>query len=223
MKCHHAAKIWLGSKLGILFDHRHINISDWIIYALNNLNAEDLIYMAAIAYGIWYAHNQKKFESKDMEDDRVINSATKSIQEYQSAIQTTIIESHNTNHDSTSNHRVRLRATTNKQWNRPNEGTIKMNCDANLSREGQWGLGATFRDSAGELLAAATWETPGAEDSTFAEACALYKAVRLAQECCFMDVIFECDNSTIVHLLHEDRNPRNYVGNFIRGINCRVF
>jgi hypothetical protein len=139
MKCHYAAKIWFGSKLGIVFDHRHINISDWIIYALINLNTEDLIYLAAITYGIWYARNQKIFESTDMEVDRVINSATKSIQEYQYAIQTTTIDSHNTNHDSIFNHRPRLRSTTNKQWNRPNEGTIKVNCDANLSREmGSW-------------------------------------------------------------------------------------
>jgi hypothetical protein len=59
MKCQHAAKIWFGSKLGILFDHIHINISEWIIYALNNLNEEDLIYMVAIVYGIWYARNLK--------------------------------------------------------------------------------------------------------------------------------------------------------------------
>jgi hypothetical protein len=137
MKCHYAAKIWFGSKLGIVFDHRHINISDWIIYALINLNTEDLIYLAAITYGIWYARNQKIFESTDMEVDRVINSATKSIQEYQYAVQTTTIDSHNTNHDSSSNQRSRLCSTTNKQWNRPNEGTIKVNCDANLSREGR--------------------------------------------------------------------------------------
>jgi hypothetical protein len=87
-------------------------------------------------------------------------------------------------------------------------------------REGWWGLGAICRDSTGELLAAATWETPGADDPTLAEACALYEAVRLAQDCCFRDVTFECDNSKIVHLLNDNRNPKTYVGNFIRGINC---
>jgi hypothetical protein len=60
MKCQHASKIWFGSKLGINFNNSHINISNWIIYALNHLNSEDLIYMAAITYGIWYARNQKK-------------------------------------------------------------------------------------------------------------------------------------------------------------------
>jgi hypothetical protein len=120
--------------------------------------------MAAIAYGIWFARNQKKFESKDLDDDSVINYAAKSIQEFQIATQTTNINAVNTNYDSTTHHRSRQHAATNKFWNRPNDGTIKVNCDANLSREGRWGLGATFHDSAGELLAAATWELPGVED-----------------------------------------------------------
>jgi hypothetical protein len=203
-----------------MFDHRHSNIADWITHALNNLNTEDLIYMAAIAYGIWFARNQMIFESTEMDDDKVINNATKCIQEFQRATQIPSSESINTNYDTSSNHRPRLRPTTNKHWSRPNEGTIKVNCDANLSREGRWGLGAIFRDSDGEILAAATWELPGTDDATLAEACALYKVVSLAYECCFMDVSFESDNSSIVLMLNEDRIPRNYVGNFIRGINC---
>jgi hypothetical protein len=127
-----------------MFDHRHSNITDWITHALNNLNTEDLIYMAAIAYGIWFARNQMIFESTEMDDDKVINNATKCIQEFQRATQIPSSESINTNYDTSSNHRPRLRPTTNKHWSRPNEGTIKVNCDANLSREGRWGLGAFF-------------------------------------------------------------------------------
>jgi hypothetical protein len=163
---------------------------------------------------------KKKIEDKDLEDDRVINNATISIKEYQLATQATSDELNKANHNTTTLHKPRFRTPTNKQWNRPNEGTIKVNCDANLSREGRWGLGATYRDSSGELLAAATWVVPGAEDPAMAEACVLYQAVRLAQECCFLDVIFESDNSSIIQLVHDGRNPRNYVGSFIRGIHC---
>ncbi|MCI77020.1 hypothetical protein A2U01_0098290, partial [Trifolium medium] len=61
------------------------------------------------------------------------------------------------------------------------------NCDANLSKTGKWGLRAVYRDSTGFLVAAATWEVPGSADPTMAEACALYKAVLLAIECCFQE------------------------------------
>jgi hypothetical protein len=85
MKCQYVAKIWFGSKLGISFDQSHFNISDWFIYALNNFKEEDLMYMAAITYGIWFVRNLKIFEDTDMVEDQVINNAAKSIQEYQLA------------------------------------------------------------------------------------------------------------------------------------------
>jgi hypothetical protein len=84
-------------------------------------------------------------------------------------------------------------------------------------------LGAIARDSGGNLLAAATWETPGADDPSLAEAAALYHAVRLATEQCFNDVIFESDNATIVGILRSEAPiPRTYLGNFVKGIRCKT-
>jgi hypothetical protein len=57
MQCRHVSKIWFGSKLGVIFDHRHTNISEWIRNALNILNEEDLIYIAAVLYAIGFARN----------------------------------------------------------------------------------------------------------------------------------------------------------------------
>jgi hypothetical protein len=221
MHCPHATKIWFGSKLGVIFDHKHTSISDWINYALNNLNEEDLVYMAAVLYGIWHARNQIFFEAKDIEDERVILSAAKSTQEYQNATSTEEINTHNSSHSRSTNQRQRSRPTTNNHWNKPNEGFTKINCDANLSREGWWGLGATYRDSDGILIAVATWESPRAADPTLAEAAALYNAVRFAIDCCFQDVVFESDNSTIINLLKDEGQiPMTYVGNIDRGIIC---
>jgi hypothetical protein len=174
MHCRHDSKIWFGSKLGVIFDHRHTNISEWIRNALNNLNEEDLIYIAAVLYAIWFARNQKVFEDKDTDDERVILSAAKSINEYQNATSSEDTNTQSRSNPRSTNLRQRNRPTNTKHWNKPNEGFIKINCDANLSREGRWGLGAIARDSGGNLLAAATWETPGAADPSLAEAAALY-------------------------------------------------
>jgi hypothetical protein len=222
MHCLHATKIWFGSKMGVIFDHRHTSISYWIRHALNSLNEEDLIYMAAVLYGIWFARNRKVFEDKDIEEERVILNAAKSINEYQNSTRSEDFKSHNTRHSRSSNLRQRQRSTTNNYWNKPNEGFIKINCDANLSREGRWGLGAIARDSDDSFLAAATWESPGSGDSALAEVVALYKATWLAFDCIFRDVVFESDNSTIISFLQgKDPIPRTYVGNFVRGINCK--
>jgi hypothetical protein len=57
MHCQHASKIWFGSKLGNKFEHSHTNLPEWLTYAINSLKNVDLIYMAAVVYGIWYARN----------------------------------------------------------------------------------------------------------------------------------------------------------------------
>ncbi|MCI46328.1 hypothetical protein A2U01_0067568, partial [Trifolium medium] len=77
-------------------------------------------------------------------------------------------------------------------------GVIKVNSDANLSREGRWGLGAVCCDSDGQLVAVATWDLPGFDDSTTAETCAVY----LAADCCFK-VLFESDNSRVISILND--------------------
>jgi hypothetical protein len=108
-----------------------------------------------------------------------------------------------------------------KHWFKPNAGIIKVNSDANLANTDRWGLGATFRDSDGELVAAATWEVPGANDPMLAEAFAIYLAMTMAIDCCFQDVEFESDNKRVIQLINSgDNNANSYVGNIMWGIKC---
>jgi hypothetical protein len=79
MLCQHATKVGFGSKLGINFDQRLTNFPEWLTYAITTHNDEDIIYMAAIIYGLWYARNQKTFEDRDIEGNITIESASASI------------------------------------------------------------------------------------------------------------------------------------------------
>ncbi|MCI00203.1 heat shock transcription factor, partial [Trifolium medium] len=120
-----------------------------------------------------------------------------------------------------SGNQSRHASSTSKHWIRPPNGVIKINSDANLSREGRWGLGAACRDSEDRLLAAATWEIPGFDDPATAEACALYYDVRFAVDYCFREVIFESDNRTVITSLNDpSMMPRSYLGNLIWGMLC---
>jgi hypothetical protein len=96
-----------------------------------------------------------------------------------------------------------------------------VNSDANLANPDRWGLGATFRDSDGELVAAATWKVPGANEPLLAESFAIYKAMTMAIDCCFQEVEFESDNKRLVQLINlGENNPNSYMGNIVWGINC---
>jgi hypothetical protein len=220
MKCQFASRIWFGSKLGVNFNNNQIGFIEWLTHAINNLNKEDISYVAAIAYSIWFARNQQVFNLTCIDDDHVINCANLSIQDYTSALNSlNPNKSLQSQHSSTHPHR-NIRQTNNRiRWARPNNGVIKMNCDANLTIDGSWGLGAIYRDSEGAALAAATWVVPGSRDPTLAEAWVLYKAVLLALDCGFFEVECESDNNTIISYINDpSSNPRSYVGNLVQGI-----
>jgi hypothetical protein len=58
MECHKANRIWFGSYLGIKFNPSHKSFIDWLLYFLANLKEEELCYIEAITYGIWFARNK---------------------------------------------------------------------------------------------------------------------------------------------------------------------
>jgi hypothetical protein len=222
MHCERASKIWFGSKLNIKFNNTHSSFSDWLIYVLKSLKEDQLNYLASLTYSIWYARNQHVFNQIDIEDTETISRANSSIQDY-------ILATANSTQNQPSNgagsinnqHHQSATANRNRNWRKPEAGCIKINSDANLARSGRWGLGVTCRDDEGALVAAATWEMPGTDDSTLAEAYALYQAIHLAKDCCFHHVQFESDNIRVISLINnEGGNPRSYIGNVIRGIQC---
>jgi hypothetical protein len=219
MHCHHASKVWFGSKLGINFDQSHSNFPEWLTYAITTLNNEDIIYMAAVIYGLWYARNQKVYADRDIEGNITIETASASIQEFQQAMSSH--SQHDASARNSNSHRQQPSANNSKHWRKPNPGIIKVNSDANLTNTDCWGLGATFRNCDGELVAAATWVVPGANDPTLAEAFAMYLAMRMAIDCCFQDVEFECDNDRVIRLtIAEENSPNSYLGNIVWGIKC---
>jgi hypothetical protein len=221
MKCHFASRVWFGSKLGVNFSNSQISFTEWLIHTINSISTDDLCYVAAITYSLWFARNQQVFDLISIDDGHVIDRANRSLKEYQNALENGNLNSFNTTQNRTTS--TNRHANNIKRWTRPNEGIIKVNCDANLRIDGSWGLGAIFRDSVGATLAAATWVIPGSNDSTLAEACALYKAILLALDCGFFEVECESDNATLISFVNNVcHNPRSYVGNLVMGILCNM-
>jgi hypothetical protein len=223
MHCHHTAKVWFGSKLGINFVNNQQSFNDWLTYTINILKEDDICYIAAIINSIWFARNQQVFELKNSDTNTIIDRAQRSVQEFQSAINSNYpnnaVSPHHSSTTNTNTQRSNNHTTVNKHWTKPGNNIIKVNSDANLAIDGRWGLGAACRNSQGVLLAAATWESPGSNDPSLAEACALYKVVLFALDCGFQNVAFESDCATLISTINKaGRNPRSYLGNFVRGI-----
>jgi hypothetical protein len=219
MGCDRAAHIWFGSNLGIIFTPNHSNFLDWLFYCITTLKEEDLVAISAIIYGIWWARNKMVFDNYDMEDKAILEQAYSSIHDYQRMNQSELNKLGNTTQSSSNRNNHNYRHNLHTTWRKPRAGKIKANSDANLSIDGWWGLGAILRDELGEILASATWRILGFNDPATAEACALYFTTILAIECCFLNVDFEVDCSTVSDAVNTSSpNPRSYFGNYIRGI-----
>jgi hypothetical protein len=85
-----------------------------------------------------------------------------------------------------------------KRWTRPRDGFFKAKSDANLSKDGVWGLGSIIRDETGSVLAAASWVNNGFNDPLAAEVLAMWKTMRFTRDCCFTKVIFETDCANLI-------------------------
>jgi hypothetical protein len=223
MECNRARKIWFGSNLGITFSTNHRNFVDWLLYCFTTLKDEDLCYLASVTYEIWYARNLHVFEDRDIEDAKILEQAYTTIMDYQKATQNEASHMqrdnrYRVNPKPTNNH-TRAQHASHK-WKKPIHGEIKGNCDANLSIEGRWGIGAMFRDREGHTLASATWQLPGFNDPNTAEACALYLMTKLAVDCCFTSVEFESDCASIIKGVNEfQANHRTYSNNLLLSVN----
>jgi hypothetical protein len=65
---------------------------------------------------------------------------------------------HNNNQNISRRYTNRSNQHLNQKWKKPRAGVIKANCDANLTIDGSWGLGAICRGENGQVVASATWE-----------------------------------------------------------------
>jgi ribonuclease HI len=102
----------------------------------------------------------------------------------------------------------------------PSHGFYKINCDANLSHEGIWGLGAVVR-SDGFVLAVATWWLKEFDDPAAAEAMAMAKAMEFAFQCCFTKVVVESDCNALLRALEKKEKHLTYFGSFVTTITNR--
>jgi hypothetical protein len=164
MHCDHVSKVWFGSKLSINFHNTQASFAEWLSYSIINLKDEDLIYIAAITYGIWFARNQQVFENKNLTDSEVFRIADTNINDYIKATNGDDLDHSSKGQSRSTSHQQGSTRNRTNQWRRPDEGVIKINSDASLTTAGKWGLGVTCRDNTGMIVAAATWEVPGNND-----------------------------------------------------------
>ncbi|XP_072064292.1 uncharacterized protein [Arachis hypogaea] len=93
-------------------------------------------------------------------------------------------------------------------WEPPTTTLVKINVDAAISNGNNGGVEAVIRNGMGHILTAAIWPTTQPLETLEAEALAIYLGMKLAKECCFMEIVIESDCIEVVNELKHGRpNP----------------
>jgi len=60
-------------KLGINFEKHNGCFKDWLEHMINTVDKENLIYLSALSYNIWFARNLHVFEDNDTPEVNTIS------------------------------------------------------------------------------------------------------------------------------------------------------
>lgn len=140
---------------------------------------------ALICCNLWLRRNAFIFENVFTNPRQVLESALQQLESFQSASLHVVTEYQQQN----SKQRPAAR-----QWTKPKENHVKVNCDAALNDSRQTtGLGGLFQNSDGEILVSFSSNIDSTIQSALAETLALRKAMLLCWELQFHKALFEGD------------------------------
>ncbi|KAJ1431920.1 Ribonuclease H-like superfamily [Sesbania bispinosa] len=156
------------------------SFSQWVNDIIGTALEETICLFTALCYQFWFARNKMIFENKCIAVEQLILKANESVARSQRATIPTATQSLEV-------------STQQNNWLAPPPGKYKVNCDAVVVEEGNWGIGIIIRDCEGIVLAAATRRIETLPDASIAEAFGIKFALQLAWELSFMDIIVESD------------------------------
>jgi hypothetical protein len=170
---------------------------------LTHTNKECIQMIFSITYTIWFTRNKKVFQNIEVPVLQALNQAVKLLSEYH---QNTTSTRHNPSRSTA------LAVRNEKSWNPPPRNFLKLNVDAHLRGDEQWGFGMVLRSSDGRCIGSATRVIKGWGDATLAEAVGIREALIWINTQKLQRVIIESDADVIVKAIQKKSFPRTNWG-----------
>lgn len=199
--CTYATECW--QRMGMVLNTWEIeNASEWLLDKLNMESQENLVTIATVIWGIWFARNQKLWENKVLTPAVALAWSSRQIVEWVEAnknrkkggLQSAIEGEH---------HR--------KKWTPPENGSVKMNVDASVyPGADSFSVGMVLRDCKGQFLRGKVMKLPGCVPVEEAEMTAIYEALVWSKE--FPDqqqITVESDSLICVNAINKAK--KNYL------------
>jgi ribonuclease HI len=183
--------VWALAEEGIT---EHVSMNDdpsarnWLFAMMESLPRDDFARVAVTLWAIWYARRKIVHEG-----------------EFQSPLSTHLfIENYlrDLSIAGTTKGKAVKEATKHPRWVPPREGTVKLNVDAAMAKDGCGGaVGVVCRDGAGVFVGAATLTIKGISDPATLEAIACREALALASDLQLQRVTVASDCLAVVNAM----------------------
>ncbi|KAJ1391634.1 Ribonuclease H-like superfamily [Sesbania bispinosa] len=198
--CPRAVSTWAQSSLKLQVQSLPIGpFRNWFHDHILCCDVERERLFVAICYGQWFARNKRIFEDREIPIHRILSKAYESL-----AFSSLPISRVGTTSPNSSTH--------GQHWEAPHDGIIKINSDAAMGLDGNWGIGIVARDSEGFVLAAASRKINTIADVSTAEVLGIRLSMEFALDLSFEYVIFEFDCKIVMDQLQGVSFHNSYTG-----------
>lgn len=211
--CQFARECW--QKVGL--DYRMWEVesaSDWLLDKLCNETLDNVIKIATVLWGVWFARNKRIFEGRNMSPTATICWSSKQIVEWRLA--------------NTRRNQIHVEQSESKQqhiqrWKPPETGDFKINVDASVV-EGlnSYAVGMVLRNHRGDYISCKTMRFTGEVQVVEAEMVAILEAMLWLEELHLGSVKVAIESDSLLSVMAINKNNENYLelGSLIQ--HCRV-
>ncbi|KAK6130853.1 hypothetical protein DH2020_035399 [Rehmannia glutinosa] len=205
LKCREVQTIWYTSPLRMDLSITSFESPKNLIWcAMIKYPIEYVEYLACLAWRIWNEQNDVYMKEGVFNVERVIRMANK--------IQGETLSPSPKGTRNGPNHSVP------HSWTVPEQGQLKMNCDAAVYKDGSLGYGFVVRDSVGDVLLSGTKRTNMEGSSTLAEDLTLIFRLTACRDTGLRQVLIECDCKILIDGLAGKIVPEFYGDLLIKDI-----
>lgn len=168
----------------------------WLLDKLSTEVEDKLVKIAAVLWGVWFARNKKIFEGRSIHPAGAMSWSMQQIEEWKAA---------NRKKDKVQVEGTTASAQQELRWNRPREGTFKLNVDASVKQnQDHFAVGMVLRNHEGRFVAGKAARFRGVVQVLEAEVMAIFEALKWLEDMHPMEVMIESDSLLAVRAMNKE-------------------
>lgn len=198
-ECAFAKAFW--QHMGVQYDMSTVdNAPEWLLNQLHTETSENLIRIATVVWGVWWARNQRVWETKTVTPAVAMQWSARQVNDWKAA--------HNKAKQNQIHHLQQERLQYATRWEAPVTGSLKINVDASVFEHSEeFSVGMIVRNHQGTFIRGKTMRFSGRVQALEAELVGILEAIRWSVEFQGNTICIESDSLCSVQAIRgQDHN-----------------